>query len=227
LRKLGKSFSKKYNFLRLLQTAPDLVTLYNKQEYAVNSIKPVRFIHLKEEMGPIEACANPTEKTSIEMFGPTSPNEWPMRIKYAEQVHDLNEFGFACVWAVRIVEDGTYYPQALNSSDEWKITKVTAEVKRVPNPQVVTFWPENLGTLIPPTNAHRRVDPEHLPTIDKRDKASFFLSDGIQTTVPLELQQCGIIPHERHLWNATFYDYDVAHLYAESVETQLRQNLRF
>lgn len=209
-----------------MQTAPDLVTLYNKQENAVNSIKPVRFIQLKEEMGPIEACMTPEESAPVELFGPTSPNEWPMRIKYAEQIHDLNEFNFACVWTVRIIEQSHYNARVRRADQEYVVTGVQAEVKRVPNPQVVTFWPDNLGQLIPPTNAHRAVDPEHLPTIDERDKASFFLSDGIQENIPQELSQCGIIPHERHLWNATFYDYDVAHLYADSVQNQLRQNLQ-
>lgn len=106
------------------------------------------------------------------------------------------------------------------------VVGVSADVKRVPNPQVVTFWPDNLGKLIPPVNAHRTVDPKHLPRIDERNKASFFLSDGVQENTPQELSQCGIIPHERHLWNATFYDYDVAHLYADSIEDQLRQNLQ-
>ena len=221
MRKLGKSFSKRYNFLRLLQTAPDLVTLYNKQENAVNSIKPTRFVQLRERMGPIEPCIDVASKEAVDVpvFGPTSPNEWPMRIKYAEQIHDLNEFGYNCVWTVRIVED-TYIP--MHRATEYAAqVPVKAQVKQVPNPMVVTFWPDNLGSLV--SEAHRRVDPEHLPTIDERNKASFFLSDGNTKNTPQELQQCGIIPNERHLWNATFYDYHIAHLYAESVESQLRQ----
>lgn len=221
MRKLGKTFSKKYNFKRLLQTAPDLVTLYNKQEYAVNSIEPIKFIQLMENAGPIAACSpnlSPEEAVSFEVFGPTSPNQWPTRIKYAEQIHDLNEVGFSCVWTVRLVENPGH-------QTKWS-DRVQAQVKRVPNPQVVTFWPNNMGSLIPPVNAHRLVDPTYLPKIDERTKASFFLSDGVQENTPQELSHCGIIPHERHLWSATFYDYQVAHLYAESVEHQLRQDLR-
>jgi len=214
LRKLTKSFTENYNFKRLLQTAPDLVRLYNKQESAVNGVKPVRFIQIKEDMGPIEACNmhDPAESVPFEVFGPASPTDWPMRIKYAEQIHDLTAHGFRCVWTVRLVE---------SHNTQWT-GHVSADVKQVPNPQVVTFWPNELGKLIPPTNAHRRVDPEHLPTIDERSKASFFLSDGVQESTPQELTHCGIIPHERHLWNATFYDYEVAYLYAESVQHQIR-----
>ena len=225
LRKLGNTFSKRYNFKRLLQTAPDLAKLYNKQENAVNSITPIKFIHLKEKMDPIAACS-PNDPASVKMFGPAEPTTWPRRIKYAEQIYDLNEHGFACVWTVRIVEERAYQPQALNSDDEWKVTNVTADVKQVPNPMVVTFWPDNLGNLIPPNEAHRMVNPEHLPQIDEKNKVSFFLSDQDPNNTPQELSQCGIIPHERHLWNATFYDFNVAHLYADSIEHQLQQSLR-
>ena len=212
MRKLGNTFSKKYNFKRLLQTAPDLAKLYNKQENAVNGITPIRFIQLKEKQGPIAGC-NLNDPADVEIFGPAEPTVWPCRIKYAEQIYDLNAHGFGCVWTVRLVEEpvnGVQY-------------RVETSIRQVPNPMVVTFFPDNLGPLIPVNEAHRMVEPEHLPKIDGNKRVSFFLSDGEPANTPTELNHCGIIPNERHLWNATFYNYDVAHLYAESMDDQLRQ----
>lgn len=180
----------------------------------------MKHIRLFDYDGPILADPNssvsPNDTIDIEIFGP-GQKDWPRRVKYPEQIPDLRNQNYV-VWVVKIIdgEIGTLIPP-------WN--KVQTEVVRVAQPTVVTFWPDSLNPAVP-LSAHRPVNPNKLTKIDEQKFVSYFLSDGDGQKHPHDLIQCGIIPNERLNYNATFYDSEVAHLYANSIEHQLRLGSR-
>lgn len=223
MRELSKTFSKKYNFKRLLQTTPALSKLYNKREDAVNSIEPVKCVQIIDRKTIAAIPNSPVDMNntvSLQIFGPDG-TEWPRRIKYAEQVPGLYEKGYECTWVVKIKSGDSNAPW---SNDTTWLGRVNVEVIRVSRPRVVTFYPEyknyppNIAAKYP--EAHHPVNPDTLNHIDENKFVSFFLSDGKAEPVPLE--ECGIIPTVDFCYNTTFYDREVAHLYADSLRTRLK-----
>ncbi len=217
MRKLGKTFGKKYNFKRLLQTTPDLSKKYQQHDDAINSVVPVKHIQLLDYNGPIlptTSAISPKDTIDVEVFGPGQQEEWPRRVKYAEQIPELNNQNYI-VWVVRIIEMSEHPIQT-----PWQ-EHVETDVVRVARPTVVTYWPDSVNPAVP-TAAHRPVNPVKLPKIDQQEFCAYFLSDGNDQLRPLQLEHCGIIPHIRLNFNATFYDQEVANLYAKSVTFQLR-----
>ena len=207
LKKLGKRFSKKYNFKRLLQTTPNLSKLYNEHEDAVNSIKPLKHVQLisLEEMRAFALItdADINKTCNIEIYGPGS-GKWPCRIKYAEQILDVNHNGYSA-WVVKT----------------WQArTNVTVDVLQYIRPCVTLYYPIQYAV---PKDHHPIYNPNQLARIDEQPFLSYFLAgENRDNPVDLiDLRTCSIIPNGGDVYNSTFYDREIAYLYAESLQVQL------
>lgn len=215
LRKLGKTFTEKYNFKRLLQTAPDILSRYKRHEDAINSIEPHKHIQMFD-LEPIRAC-DPNSAISvhdtidIETFGPGA-GMWPTRIKFAEQVLDLYSIGYH-IWAVEIC-GGTA------SVVDSKAPNV--EVTRYKKPTIAHHNP-----IIMPNkhNCTPIFNQKKLSKIDENleDIAYFLVSDEDNTNTLTHLKQCSLIPDGFNIFGAAFYDRDVAYLYADSLRRQMER----
>ncbi len=207
LRKLGRRFSKKYNFKRLLQTTPNLSKLYNEHEDAVNSIKPVKHVQLISlenirAFSAEDSAINANTTCKIEIYGPGG-GKWPCRIKYAEQILDVNHNGYSA-WVVRIRQSSS--------------TDATVDVLHYKKPCVTLYYPVRWDA---PKNHCPISNPNKLTRIDENKFVSYFLI-GEDCDKPTDLRTCSIIPSGGgDTWNSTFYDREIAYLYAESLQTQI------
>jgi len=212
MRKLGKRFSKKYNFKRLLQTTPNLSKLYNKHEDAVNSIKPIRHVQLisleKIQAFDPEVILDVNATCSVETYGPGSGN-WPCRIKYAEQILDINSNGYSA-WVVRIRQSGP--------------KDATVDVLQYQKPFITTIYPVSWDA----SNTNRPIyDANKLARIDQLDENKFvtyyLMGENDKKPIdPIDLRTCGIIPHSvLYGYYSTFYEREIAHLYADSLQKVL------
>lgn len=205
MRKLGKRFSEKYNFKRLLQTTPNLSKLYNKHEDAVNSIKPLKHVQLisLEEMqafGP-ESGVDINATCNIEIYGPGS-GKWPCRIKYAEQILDVNHNGYSA-WVVKIRQ---------RVSENATVT-------------VLQYQKPGIATICYPLHTLRTTTPIYdlnkLARLDENNLITYFLMSEADNK-PIDLKTCSIIPDPvLYTYNSTFYDREIAYLYADSLQEQL------
>ena len=202
MRKLGKSFSDKYNFKRLLQTTPDLSKLYSKHEAAVNSVRPIRQIPLfeREELRVYHAGAKASDVCDMEIFGPGS-GEWPSRIKYAEQILDVYANG-ETAWVVQVCREN-------NTGD-----KTQVEVSEYRKPAVTTHYPVLHDQ---PKNHSPIFNEKELAKVDQNQFMSYFLVSQSEPIPPADLTRIGLIPHEASLYNSTFHHKDIALLYADSL----------
>ena len=202
MRKLGKSFSDKYNFKRLLQTTPDLSKLYTKHEDAVNSVRPIRQIPIFER--ELTAVFHPGAKAAdvcdMEIFGPGS-GEWPSRIKYAEQILDVYAHG-ETAWVVQVCRE----------HDRGDKTKV--EVLEYRKPAITLHYPILRDQ---PSNRSPIFNDKELAKVDQNDFVSYFLVSQSEPIPPADLLHCGLIPNEASLYNSTFHHKDIALLYADSL----------
>jgi hypothetical protein len=202
LRKLGKRFSDKYNFKRLLQTTPDLSKRYTKHETAVNSVRPIRQIPIFErEIGAVyHPDAQQPAMCDIEIFGPGS-GEWPSRIKYAEQILDVYAKG-ETAWVVRVCREN-------NSGD-----KTQVEVSEYRKPAVTIHYPVVHDR---PKDHSPIFNEKELAKVDQNEFMSYFLVSQSEPIPPADLTQCGLIPHDSSLYNSTFHHKEIALLYADSL----------
>jgi len=208
LRKLGKSFSKKYNFKRLLQTTPDLSKLYTRHEAAVNSVHPIRQIPIfeREELKVYHAGAKASDVCDMEIFGPGS-GEWPSRIKYAEQILDVHAHG-ETAWVVQVCREG-------NTGDKNKV-----EVLEYRKPAVTLHYPILRDQ---PSNHAPIFDEKKLRKVDQNDYISYFLVSQSENLPPSNLIECGLIPNGYDIYNSTFHHKEIALLYADSLRGIIRQ----
>ena len=202
MRKLGKRFSKKYNFKRLLQTTPDLSKLYTRHEDAVNSVRPVRQIPIFErEIGAVfHAGAQPHDVCDMEIFGP-GLGEWPSRVKYAEQILDVYANG-ETAWVVQVCREN-------NTGDKTKV-----EVLEYRKPAITLHYPILRDQ---PSNHSPIFSEKKLAKLDQNDYISYFLVSQSEPIPPADLLHCGLIPNEASLYNSTFHHKDIALLYADSL----------
>ena len=76
-----------------------------------------------------------------------------------------------------------------------------------------------------------KVDEKLLPKIDSNERMWFYLSghddrkgnELSSKTQPWHVRMCGVCPDPLTPFNATFYDRDVAHLYADSLRVEIQR----
>ena len=203
LRKLqGKSFTEKYNFKRLLQTAPDLSQLYAKHEDAVNSVRPIRQIPIFErEMTAVyHPGAKPADVADMEIFGPGS-GDWPSRVKYAEQILDVYAEG-ETAWVVQVTREHHVGEATKVDVLEYRRPAITIHYP------VLHDRPHNHGPIF---------NEKMLARIDQQEFGSYFLVSQSEDLPPANLIECGLIPNISSLYNTTFHHKDIALLYADSL----------
>lgn len=219
MRKLGETFEDRYRFKRLLSTDPEIIQRYKKHEDAVNSVTPIKDAAIVDHEELIYAPRSADNSTvsksaTIDVLRITPYNtNWPRRVIFAEQIPDLRAHNCS-MWVVLIQGP---YPQYTNKgTHDWQ-GKPTVDVIRVDQPSVVLLYPSS------PSRHTTMVDPDKLSTLDTNDYAKYFVEGTQQKTdlEPISLDDCGIIPSGQRLLNTTFYNQQVANLYAESLYKHL------
>lgn len=205
MRELSETFSKKYNFKRLLQTTPNLSKLYNRHEDAVNSITPIKRISLynSEKLAILDPNTDLFQEKfcNIRIFGPSS-KEWPSRIKYAEQILDVYTTG-KIAWVVRICGNGQ--PGGMD-----------IEIIEFRSPAITIHYPDKYDK---PANHYPILNQKKLARIDQNPYVSYFLiSEHDEYDHPINLRDCGLIPDGLNIYHSAFYDQNIAFLYAESLQ---------
>ena len=212
LEKLGKTFTKKYNFKRLLQTAPDLLNRYKRHEDAINSIEPHKHIQIitYESIQPVSdlsAVIDMNAVADIETFGPGA-SVWPKRIKFAEQVLDSYANNYH-IWAVEIC--GSTHPGS---------EMPNVEVTKFKKPAIAHHYPV---LRYMPTNHRPIFNQTKLSKIDQNDFVSYFLVSVSKDDTLTELKKCSLIPDGHNVFGAAFYHRDIAYLYADSLRKQMKK----
>ena len=218
MEKLGKTFTKKYNFKRLLQTAPDTISRYKRHEDAINSIEPHKHIQLitYESLKPVpefdpDSAIDMNAVADIETFGPGA-SMWPKRIKFAEQILDLYANNYH-VWAVEIcgeIKVGSPMPNI-------EVTKFQKPIIAHHNP-IMRDMPNR-------RNCRQIFNQRKLAKIDDEglDTAYFLIADEDNTNTLTHLRQCSIIPDGWNIYGAAFYDRGIAYLYADSLRKHMKK----
>ena len=219
MRKLTKgTFSEQYKFKRLLQTHPDVLHRYKQRDIAINCIPAVKDIAIYE--GP-DSCeyipgqdVDPSETTQhTRLLQGTA--EWPRRIIFPEQARQLYEDGRP-MWSVNVTVSSSY---DLHSNGNVKSYQV--RIKRVDAPVIAT-QKKNVGwrpQFVP-------VPPEQIRYIENNDQVFFYLTDAMiapEDQDPWDIWSAGLVPNLMAEFNASFYDREVAHLYAESLRAEVRR----
>ncbi len=223
---MGKTFTDVYRFKRLLQTEPSVLRLYKKQEQAINSIPAVKDIAIYEDDEPLWIPSSdpisPSDTAPITLLHRGNA-EWPRRVMFAEQIPDLYE-QHKDVWSVNLKVTGGLAGLGDKSYE--------VQMKHFSFPIII-----NLRRDVLNIQEYLKVDEQLLPRIDGNEKMWFYLigyddrkqEDGVTYDEPWEVRMCGVCPDSVTPFNATFYDRDVAHLYADSlrVEIQRLHEIRF
>ncbi len=223
---MGKTFTDVYRFKRLLQTEPSVLRLYKKQEQAINSIPAVKDIAIYEDDEPLWIPSSdpisPSDTAPITLLHRGNA-EWPRRVMFAEQIPELYNQN-KDVWCINLKVTGGLAGLGDKSYE--------VEIQHITFPIII-----NLRRNVLLVQEYLKVDEKLLPKIDSNEKMWFYLSgyddrkgdDLSGKTQPWEVRMCGVCPDSVTPFNATFYDRDVAHLYADSlrVEIQRLHEVRF
>ena len=219
---MGKTFTDVYRFKRLLQTEPSVLRLYKKQEQAINSIPAVKDIAIYEDDEPLWIPSSdpisPSDTAPITLLHRGNA-EWPRRVIFAEQIPELYNQN-KDVWCVNLKVSG-----GLRASAGLEDKSYEVEIRHMAFPVII-----NLRRNVLLVQEYLKVDEKLLPKIDSNERMWFYLTGHDRTNGdPWEVKMCGVCPDPVTPFNATFYDRDVAHLYADSlrVEIQRLHEIRF
>ena len=219
MRKLTKgTFSDQYRFKRLLQTQPELVKRYKRQQAAINSIPAVKDIAIYE--GP-ESCEYvPTETVdpkSAETFTRLCRGiaEWPRRIIFPEQARQLYEDGRP-MWSINLTVDST-----VDYATKQNVKSYRVRIKRFDAPVIATKK-KHVGwrPIFEP------VPPDQIRLIENNDNVFFYLTDAAippENQDPWDIWSAGLVPNIMAEFNTCFYDRDVAQLYADSLRAEVHR----
>lgn len=219
MRKLTEgTFSDQYKFKRLLQTDPEVLQRYKQRDIAVNSIPAVKDIAIWEGEELCEFV--PGKEISPSEIAPISKlsqgdASWPRRIIFPEQVRFLYEESWP-MWSVNVTVTSE---RDLLQKKNVKSYKV--RIRRVDVPVIAT---KKKGVGWRPV--FDPVPPDQIRHIENNDKVFFYLTDAMvlpEDQDPWDIWSAGLVPNLMAEFNASFYDRDVAHLYAESLRAEVRR----
>ena len=219
MRKLTEgTFSDQYKFKRLLQTDPEVLKRYKHRDMAVNSIPAVKDIAIYDDDGKCEYV--PSLEVSPSATAPITrlskgDASWPRRIIFPEQVRQLYEEARP-IWSINVTVSSSY---DLSSSSNVKSYQV--RIKRVDAPVIAT-QKKGLGWR----PQFKPVPIDEIRHIENNDMVFFYLIDaGIRCEEqdPWDIWSAGLVPNLMAEFNASFYDREVAHLYAESLRAEVRR----
>ena len=210
MRKLGKTFTKRYAFKRKLTTDPEINRLYAEREKAIGSIAAIKNAALYETDEPLRVQTgpdiHPSDAVKIKLIH-QGESDWPRRVMYPEQISDLRAQR-RDVWVVNLNVEGGAHGKVYN-----------VRLKRLDYPTIVTQW-HGFNTQ----TEFRPVDDERVPKIDSNEKTFFYLqglTEWKKGLEPWDVFSCGVCPNSMSTFSATFYDRQVAHLYASSLKAEV------
>jgi hypothetical protein len=212
------TFSEQYKFKRLLQTHPEVLKRYKQRDIAINCIPAVKDIAIYE--GP-ESCEyipgqEVDPKATVQQTRLLQGTaEWPRRIIFPEQARQLYEDGRP-MWSINVTVTSSY---DLHSNGNVKSYQV--RIKRVDAP-VIASQKKSVGWR----PQFEPVPSDQIRHIENNDKVFFYLTDAAvapQDQDPWDIWSAGLVPNLMAEFNASFYDRDVAHLYAESLRAEVRR----
>lgn len=220
LRKLTEgTFSEKYKFKRLLQTDPELVKRYKTKDIAINSIPAVKDIAIYEGPDSCEYVPSDIEATTVEAVQHTmllrGLAEWPRRIIFPEQARQLYEDGRP-MWSINVT---------VSASSDYKTNKkhksYRVRIKRYDAPVIVSQRKHvSWRPIFDP------VPPDRIRHIETNDNMFYYITDAMKPPEdqnPWDVWTAGLVPNIMAEFNCSFYDREVAHLYAESLRVEVKR----
>jgi hypothetical protein len=224
LRESSKYLSKRYKFIRALSTRPDIKESLTERDERINHIRPVKDIliyepHTMEKLTPGEepvTISDPTVRITREN------TNWPFRIEFIEQILEVNQ-----VWVV--VADGRSIQGSYRMSSGGATTHnpaegITLDLIKVERPTVVSAE----GPLLQ-NNRQEIYCEKGLRKLEEPFKQRSFLNphnrvflQGRRPEQCVNIDICNILPHNLTLYNCTFFERDVAHLYMESLAEHIK-----
>jgi len=227
LRESSKFLSKRYKFIRTLGTKPKIKNAFDERDERINRIRPVKDILIYE---PIEIPEfDPTlDPSTVVIEDPRVPitqqdTNWPFRIEYIEQILDIDT-----LWVV--VVDGRS-PQGSYSSSSGAATPhtpvpgsgITLDLIKIEKPSVV------VGDVRPIGQGRRALWCEkELRNLEEpgprliRSMETIWIQ-GKRPEQYVDIYLCNILPNNLTMYNCTFYERDVAHLYMESLSEYIKR----
>jgi len=219
LRKLTEgTFSEQYKFKRLLQTQTDVLYRYKQRDIAVNSIPAVKDIAIWEDSGRCEYVPGkeigPSDVAPITRLSQGDAS-WPRRIIFPEQVRYLYEEALP-MWSVNVTVNSS-----LDYATHNHVKSYIVRIQRVDAPVIAS---QRKGVNV--WSQFDPVPPDEIRHIENNTKVFFYLTDATKRPdeqEPWDVWSAGLIPNLMAEFNASFYDRDVAHLYAESLRAEVRR----
>ena len=220
MRKLTEgTFSDQYKFKRLLQTDPNVLKLYKQRDVAINSIPAVKDIAIWEDDGICEFVPG----QEVPKYAPVTrlshgDASWPRRIIFPEQVRQLYE-NAKPIWSVNVtVKSSQDYATGKNHKS------YQVRTKRVDAPVIAAQ--RKGAALVNIWSQFEPVPADQIRHIENNDKVFFYLTDAMlrpDEQDPWDIWSAGLVPNLMAEFNASFYDRDVAHLYAESLRAEVQR----
>lgn len=221
LRESSKRLSKKYKFKRNLSSQPAITAAFRERDSRINRVSPVKDIVILEPLS-IETLVSgdhvgkPPPSAAITK----TDTDWPFRVEYVEQLLDVD-----CVWVV--IADGRSptgsYASSSGSAIPLDIGGINLDLIKVESPYVIKGDVRPIGTgrkLIGTEKALRGLEaPE--PRLIR--SVEHIWVQGKRPDQCVDIYLCNILPHHLTMYNCTFYNRDVAHLYLESLSEHIKR----
>jgi hypothetical protein len=210
------TFSDQYKFKRLLQTDPDVLKRYKQRDIAVNSIPAVKDIAIYED-GDLCEFIPGKEVPEVAPITRLSQGDasWPRRIIFPEQVRQLYEDARP-IWSVNVTVTQSHDLITNSPAKSYQV-----RTKRVDAPVIAS---QKKGVNI--WSQFDPVPPDEIRHIENNEMVFFYLIDARKRPDdqdPWDVWSAGLVPNLMAEFNVSFYDRDVAHLYAESLRAEVRR----
>jgi len=220
LRESSKRLSDKYRFIRTLGSIPAITKAFRERDSRINRVHPVKDVAIIEPvlLSPfefVEAQAGIIKVEQPRILITHYDTDWPFRIEYIEQLLDVED-----IWVVvaKHVEethcvDTPYDPHRGTSLDMIHIQR--------PNVLLGVERPGGTCKKLVPTEKQLRELEDDKPRIIRSVEEIWI--EGSRPEQVIDLFECNILPKRLAMYNCTFYNRDVAHLYLESLSEHLKR----
>lgn len=234
LRESSKRLSERHKFKRKLDTQPYIMNALAQRDERINRVSPVKDILIYEPMNaepltpidPNAACETFTIDMPPRVRITRDNTNWPFRVEYIEQLLDIHT-----LWVV--VADGRS-PNSSYSSSSGSATShdhaasigISLDLIKIEKPQVV------LGEVQPLGNGRRTLWREkQLRELEETGKPKTMVYGGAESIwvrgkrpdQVTDIYLCNILPKNLTMYNCSFYNRDVAHLYMESLSEHIKR----
>ena len=224
LRESSKRLSTRYKFKRQLQLTPEVINAFSYRDERINRIKAVKDISIIEPLVyEVDDTGDIDDRTIPTIHITKNDTKWPFRIEYIEQILDVEE-----LWVV--IADRTNSKDGTGPTVEKSFNQhgISLDLLKIEKPRVVIGY--DLG-LHCKKRKILSTEKELRSCEDEYWKPHSMLQGGyepvwLQGKYPeqvVDLYLCNILPSNLSLYNATFYNRDVAHLYLDSLSESIKR----